>query len=128
MELVVKMSDEFLRLATQEIEFEINCLKDLFLTCINDEQFHKKSKEIEKHMHKIKGLAPMMGQEKVGEIARICDIILKYVITQGVLKDSCEIVSEAVKRINYLFSSNTDIETDEFRKQVISKYPHIIGF
>jgi chemotaxis protein histidine kinase CheA len=72
------MSDEFLRVARQEIQSEIDSLEDIFLGCTNDEQLYEKSRDVEKHMHKIKGLAPMMGQEKVGEIARISDIILKH--------------------------------------------------
>lgn len=122
------MSDEFLKVARQEIQSEIDILKEVFLACVNDEQFYKKSREIEKHMHKIKGLAPMMGQEKVGEIARISNIILKQVISNGVLKGSHGIISEAVQRMNHLFNGGTNNETDDFRKQVIDVYPDISGF
>ncbi|WP_101477487.1 Hpt domain-containing protein [Candidatus Nitrosotalea bavarica] len=122
------MSEEFLKVARQEIQSEINSLKEAFLTCANDEQFYKKSTEIEKHMHKIKGLAPMMGQEKVGEIARISDLILKHVINHGVLKDSHDIILEAVQKMNHLFKGGTNIEIDNFRKQIIQTYPDISGF
>ncbi len=122
------MSDEFLKVARQEIQSEIDILKEVFLACVNDEQFYKKSREIEKHMHKIKGLAPMMGQEKVGEIARISNIILKQVINNGVLKGSHDIISEAVQRMNHIFNGGTNNETDDFRKQVIDVYPDISGF
>jgi chemotaxis protein histidine kinase CheA len=122
------MSDEFLKVARQEIQSEIDSLKAIFLTCINDEQFYEKSRDIEKHMHKIKGLAPMMGQDKVGEIAWISDIILKHSISYGVLKGSHDIISEAVKIMNQIFNEDSDIEVDDFRKRVISIYPDITGF
>jgi len=80
------MSEEFLRMARQEIQSEIDGLNEIFLTCTNDEQLYKKSIEIEKHMHKIKGLAPMMEQEKIGEIAKISDLVLKHVSSYGILK------------------------------------------
>jgi chemotaxis protein histidine kinase CheA len=121
------MSDEFLKVARQEIQSEIDGLNEAFLECIDDEQFYKKSKEMEKHMHKIKGLAPMMGHEKVGEIAQISDIILKHIINQGVLKGSQKIVFEAVQRMSLIFNGDADIETDDFRKQVMDTYPDITG-
>lgn len=122
------MPDEFLKVARQEIQSEIESLKEAFLACANDKQFYEKSRDIEKHMHKIKGLAPMMGQEKVGEIARISDIILKHIINHGVLKGSHDIISEAVQRMDNIFNGDTNIETDDFRKQAIDVYPDIVGF
>ena len=121
------MSDEFQKVARQEIQSELDDLNEAFLECIDDEQFFKKTKDIEKHMHKIKGLAPMMGQEKVGEIARISDVILKHVINHGVLKGAQEIIFEAVQRMSLLFNGDTNIETDDFRKQAMDTYPYIAG-
>lgn len=121
------MSDEFLKVARQEIQSEIDSLNETFLECVDDEQFFKKTKDIEKHMHKIKGLAPMMGQDKVGEIARISDIILKHVINHGALKGSQEIIFESVQRMSLLFNGDDNIETEDFRKQVMDTYPDIAG-
>jgi chemotaxis protein histidine kinase CheA len=122
------MSDEFLKIARQEIQSEIDSLKEVLIACVNDEQFYKKSGEIQKYTHKIKGLAPMMGQDKVGEIARISDIIVKHVTNHGVLKGSHEIISEAVQRMNHLFNGDANIKIDDFRKKVIDVYPNITGF
>jgi chemotaxis protein histidine kinase CheA len=122
------MSDEFLRIARQEIQTEIDNLKDIFLICANDEQFYEKSIDIEKHMHKIKGLAPMMGQEKVGEVARISDIILKHVTSQGILKGSHDMVLSAVQKMSDIFSGQDGVEIDDFKKIVKDAYPQILGF
>ncbi|MDC8451693.1 MAG: hypothetical protein LV477_02140 [Candidatus Nitrosotalea sp.] len=122
------MSDEFLRIARQEIQTEIDNLKDIFLICTNDEQLYEKSIDIEKHMHKIKGLAPMMRQEKVGEIARISDIILKHVTSQGMLKGSHDMILSAVQKMSGIFSGQAGVEVDDFKKIVKDTYPQILGF
>lgn len=122
------MSDEFLRIARQEIQTEIDNLKDIFLICANDEQLYEKSTDIEKHMHKIKGLAPMMGQEKVGEIARISDIILKHVTSQGTLKGSHDIILSAVQKMSEIFSGQVGVEIDNFKKIVKEAYSQILEF
>ena len=118
------MSDKFLKVARQEIQSEIDSLNEIFLTCINDEQLYEKSIEIGKHMHKIKGLAPMMEQQKVGEIARISDIVLKHVASHGTLKGSHKITTEAVKIMSGLFNGHANIQTDDFRKRVMDTCPH----
>ncbi|HEX5457638.1 MAG TPA: hypothetical protein VFX64_04550 [Candidatus Nitrosotalea sp.] len=122
------MSDEFLRLARQEIQTEIDNLRDIFLICGNDEQLYGKSVDIGNHIHKIKGLAPMMGQEKVGEIARISDIVLKYVSSQGTLEGSHAIIFAAVEKMSGIFEGQSGIEVDDFKKAVKDTYPQILGF
>jgi len=121
------MSDEFLKVARKEIQYEIESLDKIFLSCTNDEQFHIKSEEIEKHIHKIKGLAPMMGQEGIGEIARISDLVLKFVIIHGLLKGSHKIIFEAIQRMSYLFNQDIKNEPNNFRKQVKDTFPQISG-
>jgi chemotaxis protein histidine kinase CheA len=122
------MSDEFLRLARQEIQSEIDNLKNIFLICANDEQLYAKSIDIGKHIHKIKGLAPMMGQEEIGEIARISDIILKYISSQGTLKGSHVIISNAVQKMSSIFEGQSGIVVNDFKKTVKATYPQMSGF
>ena len=120
------MSDEFLKVARQEIQSEIDSLKAVFLSCTNDEQLYKKSPDIKKHMHNIKGLAPMMGQDKVGEIAQIADIVMKHVANHGTLKGSHMMILEAVQKMNDLFNGITNIETDNFKNKVRETFPDIV--
>ncbi len=122
------MSDEFLNIAREEIQSEIDSLKELFITCVNDEQFYNKSRDVQRHMHKIKGLAPMMGQDNVGEIARISDIIVKHITNYGVLKGSYDIILEAIQKMNNLFNGDADTKIDDFRKHAIDAYPNIAEF
>ncbi|HJW19836.1 MAG TPA: hypothetical protein VJ571_04695 [Candidatus Nitrosotalea sp.] len=122
------MSDEFLRVARQEIRSEIDSLKKILLSCTNDKQLCAESKNIEKHMHNIKGLAPMMEQEKMGEIAKISDMIIKHVSSHGILVGSHGIISDAIKRMSSLFDGDPDIQVDDFGKHVKSTYPGIFEF
>ncbi len=122
------MSDEFLRVARQEVQSEIDNLKKILLSCTNDEQLYEESRNIEKHVHKIKGLAPMMEQEKIGEIAKISDAIVKHVSNHGILDGSYDIISDAIKKMSGLFDGQTNINTDDFKKHVKSNYPDIFEF
>ena len=71
------MSEEFKRIAKQELIEDITEIGNLLQTCLNDTNMHAKASDIEKHIHKIKGLAPMMGQEQIGQVAALLDKILK---------------------------------------------------
>ena len=121
------MSDEFLKIARKEIELEIESLKNIFLSCTSDEQLSKKSTDIGKHMHKIKGLAPMMGQDSIGEIARISDTVLKHVTSHTILNNSHKIIFEAVSRMNDIFKGHSNMDVDSFRKKVQDTFPEILG-
>lgn len=74
------MSDEFTKAARQEINDELEKNSQILKSCKNDDDIKKNSSEIEKQLHKIKGLAPMMGQKQIGEIASINDTLIKKII------------------------------------------------
>ena len=74
------MSEEFLRVARQEVDEDIAEIGILLNECHSDEDVLKKTSDIEKHIHKIKGLAPMMGQDKIGDVATRLDKILKVML------------------------------------------------
>jgi len=65
------MSEEFLRVARQEVSEDIAEIGNLLQRCSTDSDVTKNASEIEKHIHKIKGLAPMMGQEQRSNIATL---------------------------------------------------------
>ena len=76
------MSDEFIALATKEINDEISGIKKILDSCKNDDDVSVNSDKLERHTHKIKGLAPMMGKGKLGELSSELDDMLKK-ITDG---------------------------------------------
>lgn len=51
-------------MATQEIKEELEHIKNILGSCSSDSDIVEQCKEIEGHLHKIKGLTPMMGKQK----------------------------------------------------------------
>ena len=70
------MSDEFIKVATKEINDEIASINNILESCNTDSDISKNSKTIERHIHKIKGLAPMMGKPGIGIIATLNNSLL----------------------------------------------------
>ena len=118
------MSDEFLRIAREEINFELDGLKQVLSRCNSDQNIHDKSKLIEKHLHKIKGLAPMMGQNALGELAQISDVVLRHIINNGILEGSYKIVVESVQKMNELFNGQK-IDINDFRNKAREAFPQV---
>ena len=91
------MSDEFIEIATQEINEEISGLEQLLPACQNDADIFSSAGKFQKHTHKIKGLAPMMGKEELGSFSAILDSILKKmidgVIIDGIFNDMTDSIS-----------------------------------
>ncbi|MEM2785860.1 MAG: Hpt domain-containing protein [Candidatus Nitrosotenuis sp.] len=100
------MSEEFLRVAKQEVTDDILAIGNLLSECTDDNSIHKQASEIEKHIHKIKGLAPMMNQERIGRIAEMLDKLLKTVISGKTVpglyqtaKKSCEFMRSEINGV-----------------------------
>ena len=74
------MSDEFIKLATKEINDEILGIGDILKTCNDDAKVFDDSDKLQKHTHKIKGLAPMMGKSSMGNLATVLDDTLKQIM------------------------------------------------
>jgi len=119
------MSDEFIKIARQEIQAELNGLEGIITRCNNDEQIFHNSEEIEKHLHKIKGLAPMMGQEFVGEIAKISDTIVKHIIKDGTLIGSFKFLNESIENMKNLFNGQQNFLVQDFVKKAHAIFPQI---
>jgi len=75
------LSDEFLRIAKEEVSDDIAGIDSLLKDCSGDSDISKNAIEIEKRVHKLKGLAPMMGQSEIGDVAATIDKLLKLVIS-----------------------------------------------
>lgn len=75
------MSDEFLRVAKKEVSDDISKIDDLLKNCSGDSDVSKNAPDIQKHTHKLKGLAPMMGQSEIGDVAAVLDTLLKVTVS-----------------------------------------------
>jgi len=105
------MSDEFLRVATREINEELGGISNILDSCSDDSDLEKNSVKIEQHMHKIKGLAPMMGKENVGNLAKSLDIILKQIISGKKIDGFFECLKNSVKQMNEAMEKSHDLNS-----------------
>ncbi|HXX06162.1 MAG TPA: hypothetical protein VEJ68_04995 [Candidatus Bathyarchaeia archaeon] len=119
------MYDEFIEVARHEIQMELIALGDIITYCSNDEQIFQTSKDVVKHIHKIKGLAPMMGQDDVGKIAKISETVLKYIIEHGSLIGSYKFIVESIESMKNLFSGKQNIFVDDFIKRSQATFTQI---
>ena len=119
------MHDKFTKIARQEIQTELNGLEAIIALCNNDEQIFQNSKEIEGHLHKIKGLAPMMDQESVGEIAKISDTVMKHIIEHGALVGSYKFIVESIENMKNLFSGQQNVVVNDLMKRAHATFTQI---
>jgi HPt (histidine-containing phosphotransfer) domain-containing protein len=103
------MSDEFIQVATQEINDELSCITTILDTCQNDVDVSKNSDQIENHMHKIKGLAPMMGKENIGNLAKTLDSILKKIVSGQKVDGFFEPLSISIQQMTIAMDSPHDL-------------------
>jgi len=122
---LVKMSHDFYRIARQEIQEELDSLRQILLLCNNDNDISNNGSKIEKHLHKIKGLAPMMDQNNVGEIAKLNDIILRHIIENGMLSGTYRIINESLQIMQEIFKDTNKKNLDEFKIKIHNTFPHI---
>ncbi len=118
------MSDEFIKLATQEINQEISGISDILSSCKNNDEVIKQATPIERHVHKIKGLAPMMGQEGLGELASELDFVLKKIIGGMNIQFFDEISASVDAMKLSMVSSDYDLSEMKKRIRAISVHLH----
>ena len=99
------MSDEFLRIAREEISDELSEIEGIFTRCFSDKHIQDNATIMESHFHKIKGLAPMMGYENLGRLASMADIILKHISEKGIFPDSYFTLLDAFQKMEALFDN-----------------------
>lgn len=122
----LNMSDEFLRVATNEINEEIKEISKILQSCKNDSDVSKNGTEIEKHFHKIKGLAPMMGKKKVGKIAELIDAVLKHVLEGNTPKN---IYSIMILSTQFMESDMQDSSTEyeKLKEKIENEFSNFIS-
>jgi len=119
------MSDDFMETARKEIHEELDGIYSKLNSCKNDDEVFKKSHDIEKHLHKIKGLAPMMGQTKVGEISYLNDSLLKKIIEGYGIEGIYENLTESTKLMKNLMNDST-LNIDKLKEKFKTKYSIVL--
>jgi len=98
------MSDEFLAVATKEVTDDIDSIENILKLCANDVDVFQNASKFQKHTHKIKGLAPMMGKESLGNFLSSLDNIFKKIINgeniDGIFNLMLESITHMKKSMN----------------------------
>ena len=119
------MTDEFLEVATKEIKEELCELETLLTRCKNDHDVTMITSEFQKHTHKIKGLAPMMGQDSLGDVAKSLDSLLKKFMDGGDVVGILVLLSEIFP---FMRSLMTESKIDSVKvQQKISKIENLLN-
>ena len=120
------MSDDFLKAATKEIQEELDALKQILGGCNSDTDVFDNGKEIQRHLHKIKGLAPMMDQKDVGEIAKITDAVVKHVIANGTLEETFKNLVESNNVMRAIFCGQYNEDINEYKGKIKKTFANVL--
>jgi len=115
------LSDNFTEQATKEVNEELEHNSQILKSCQNDEDISNKCPEIEKHLHKIKGLAPMMGQKKIGELASLNDELIKKILEGEKIEGIFETIKQSNKLMKDLMLDST-VEINGLKQTIKTKY------
>ena len=115
------MSDKFIALATKEINDEISGIETILSSCKNDDDVNQNSSQLQRHTHKIKGLAPMMGKGELGDLSSQLDTILKKIIEGKQVQGIFDIFIESLSQMK-----NSMIEPNFNLSQINNKIKHIL--
>ena len=120
------MSDDFLKAATKEIQEELDTLNQILGGCNSDTDIFNSGKEIQKHLHKIKGLAPMMDQKDLGEIAKIADAVVRHVIANGALDESFKNLVESNNVMRAIFCGQYNEDINEYKGKIKKTFANVL--
>ena len=102
------MSEEFTRIATQEILEELSEILKILDTCKNDNDMVQNVDDFEKHFHKIKGLAPMMKKEQVGNLASLFDSLMKQIQNGHKLSGVYAVMAESISKMKTAMNEDNE--------------------
>ena len=102
------MSEEFTKIATQEILEDITEIDKLLTLCKNDADVIHMVNDFQTHFHNIKGLAPMMEKEHVGEGASIFDSLMKQIQDGQTISGIYDGLSESLPQMRKAMGETND--------------------
>ena len=120
------MSDEFIKVATKEINDELTSIDSIIKSCTTDLLLKTKSNEIEGHMHKIKGLSPMMGQKEIGEISALVDTLLKTDNIDNTFDGLLQVLIESNQFMKNAMDGKIE-KFEELKQKITTKYSKFLN-
>jgi len=79
--------------------------------------FFSSAEKFQKHTHKIKGLAPMMGKEELGSFVAILDSILKKMIDGITINGIFNDMNNSISSMNQ-YMSEPDYDLTEIKNRI----------
>ena len=119
------MSDEFLKVAAKEIDDDLSEMEKILALCHTNTDILSNIEKLQKHTHKIKGLAPMMGQENLGDLTSSLDSIFKKILNGSTAENIFNILSDVIPNLKFVM-----LEPDydlTMLKQQISHLQNIVN-
>ena len=105
------MSEEFIKAATREVNEEISGIQHILNYCKSNLDLSANADEIQKHTHKIKGLAPMIDKKDLGFLSSLLDSILQKIMKGEQLDDLLKLFTMSISEMTAsMTSSNYDLE------------------
>jgi len=98
------MSDEFLKIAAKEINEDLSELEKIITLCRTDADILSNVDKFQKHTHKIKGLAPMMGKEDLGDLSSSLDSIFKKLSNGSHVENIFNILNDIIPNLKFVMS------------------------
>jgi hypothetical protein len=85
-------------------------------TCQNDSDISSNADEFQKHTHKIKGLAPMMGKLELGNFSSMLDSILKKIMGGITIDGIFNILNDSIFSMNQsMIESDNNLDEIKIR-------------
>ncbi len=104
------MSEEFIAVATKEVNEDIHEIENILKLCSNDDDIIQNSNKFQKHTHKIKGLAPMMGKDDLGNFSSTLDNLFKKIIEGKQYENILDIITQSsIQMKKSMSESNFDL-------------------
>ena len=94
--LMSAMSAEFIKVATIEINEDISELEKILFSCKTDTNVVSCIDKFQKHTHKIKGLAPMMGKDDLGTLSASLDNIFKKILNGSRVENIFDLLNDSI--------------------------------
>ena len=112
------MSDEFLKIATAEINYEILEIQNILNSCHNGLDVSANAAKIQKSTHKIKGLAPMMGKDDLGNLSSLLDSVLKKIMDGAIVDNLFDSMKDSVDEMKNSMTYS-DYNLDVIKQRII---------
>jgi HPt (histidine-containing phosphotransfer) domain-containing protein len=111
------MSDEFVAVATKEVTDDVDSIENILKLCTNDIDVFQNASKFQKHTHKIKGLAPMMGKESLGDLSSSLDDIFKKIIDGENVDGIFNLIRESITHMKKSMNE-TDYDFSQINERV----------